>query len=357
MSFLDTEALLRPISEADPCGEDLRYDRRYLEVMKLAEGTPEQEIARPDGTKTVIPAEEPAWGEVKDGCVELMARTKDLRIAMLLALSALRLGGYEGIRDGLLVVQGCVDRFWDGVHPRLDPDDGNDPTERLNIIASLAVPPASFGDPMKFQDRVREAPLARGRAGSAGLREVMMATGELPPPSDPNAAGVDANLIDAIFHEADTQALENAAAVAEQAGQIVASLEQSLTERVGVNRAVDISSFKGVFDHAVRELRKRLAARGVGAAAGENGESSAGYAGGGGGGGRLAGEIVSGDDVITAIEKIVRYYESREPSSPVPLFMHCARRLVGKGFQDIYKLLPPDSVSLLERVTTEQTSS
>jgi len=353
VSFLDTEALLRPVSDADPCGEDLRYDRRYLEVMKLAEGAPEQEIAKPDGTKTIIPATEPNWGQVKDGCLELMARTKDLRIAMLLALASLRLGGYAGVRDGLAVVRGYVDRYWDGVHPKLDPDDGNDPTERLNIIASLAVPPASFGDPMKFQDRVRQAPLAHGRGGAAGLREVMMASGELPPPSDPGAASIDANLVDAIFHEADTPALEEITQTAEQAAQIVAGLEQTLTEKVGVNRAVDFSSFKGVFDHAAREVRRRLAARGVGTVPGE---PSAGV-GTAVGGARLAGEIISGDDVVTAIEKIVRYYESREPSSPVPLFMHCARRLVGKGFQDIYKLLPPDSVSLLERVSSEQASS
>ncbi len=353
MSFLDVEALLRPVSESDPCGEDLRYDRRYLEVMKLAEGTPEQEIVRPDGTKTINPAQEPNWNDVRDGCVELMARTKDLRVAMLLALAALRLGGYEGVRDGIAVVKGCVDRFWDGVHPKLDPDDGNDPTERLNIIASLAVPPASFGDPMKFQDRVREAPLAQGRAGSAGLREVMIAGGELSPPSDPNAPSMDANLVDAVFRETDTPVLEAVERVAGECSGLVAALENTLTERVGVNRAIDISSFKGVFDHAVREVRRRLAARGVGEAPGEAG----GFAAAAAGGARLAGEVVSGDDVIAAIEKIVRYYESREPSSPVPLFMHCARRLVGKGFQDIYKLLPPDSVSLLERVSTEQASS
>ena len=353
MSFLDVEALLTPVSDANPCGEDLRYDRRYLEVMKLAEGTPEQEIAKPDGSKTVIPAEEPSWSDVKDGCTELLARTKDLRIAILLSLSALRLGGYAGIRDGLSIVKGCVDRYWDGIHPKLDPDDGNDPTERLNIIASLAVPPASFGDPMKFQDRVREAPLAQGRVGRVGLREVMMSSGELPPPSDPNAAAVDANLVDAVFRDAEVPALEEVAQNAEQAAELVAALEQTLTEKVGVNRAIDISSFKGVFDHAAREVRKRLAERGVGTAPGEAGAADGG-AGGGGGGARLAGEILSGDDVHTAIEKIVRYYESREPSSPVPLFMHCARKLVGKGFQEIYKLLPPDAVGLLEKVSSDE---
>lgn len=357
MSFLDLETLLKPVTDEAPCGEDLRYDRRYLEVMKLSEGTPEQEIAKPDGTKTVIPAEEPNWNDVKSGCVELLARTKDLRLAMLLALAGLRLGGLPGIRDGIALVKGMIDRYWDGVHPKLDPDDANDPTERLNIIASLSIPPASFGDPMKFQDRVREAPLASGRAGSAGLREVMIASGELPPPSDPNAPTVDANLVDAIFHEADAAALEESAVTAEQAAEMVAGLEQSLTERVGASKAIDISSFRGVLDHAARELRRRLAERGVGAAPAEGGGGGVSSAG-GAGGGRLAGEVVSGEDVLGAIEKICRYYDSREPSSPVPLFMNCARRLVGKGFQDIYKLLPPDAVALLEKVSTpEQAAS
>jgi len=355
LSVFDTETLLKPVSDAAPCGEDLRYDPRYLAVMKLAEGTPEQEIVKADGTKSVTPPIEPNWNEVKDGCVELLTRTKDLRIAILLCLAGLRLGGFTGVRDGLTFVKGCVDRFWDGVHPKLDPDDGNDPTERLNIIASLAMPPASFGDAMKFQDRVREAPLVQGRAGKVGLREVMMASGELPPPSDPNAPGVDGNLVDAIFREAETPALEDIAATAEQCAELVAALENTLTEKVGVNRAIDISSFKGIFDHASREVRKRLVERGGGAAPGQPGAAAG--AGAGGGGARLAGEILSGDDVHTAIEKIVRYYESREPSSPVPLFMHCAKRLVGKGFQEIYKLLPADAVGLLERVSSEQQAS
>jgi type VI secretion system protein ImpA len=348
VSFLDLDALLKPVSDAAPCGEDLRYDRRYLEVMKSTEGKAEQELAKPDGSKTVTPAEEPDWKEVLGGCQELLARTKDLRVAMWLALASLRIGGIQGVRDGMSLVKSLIDRYWESLHPKLDPDDNNDPTERLNIIASLAYPPASYGDTMKFQDRVREAPLASGRAGRAGLREIMMATGELAPPTDPNAQSVNPALVDGIFREADIAALDEVAQAAEQASATVASLEQTLTERVGVNRAIDISSFKSVFDHVAREVRRRLAERGVGEVPGEAGASD-GY---GGGGARITGEIMAGDDVLLAIEKIVRYYESREPSSPVPLFMHCARRLVGKGFQEIYKLLPPDSVALLEKVSS-----
>ena len=73
-----------------------------------------------------------------------------------------------------------------------------------------------------------------------------------------------------------------------------------------MNRAVDISSFKGVFDAASRELRRRLAERGVGSMPTEGGVGADGFA---GGGARLAGEILSGDDVLSAAPQIAEAAE------------------------------------------------
>ncbi len=38
------------------------------------------------------------------------------------------------------MIDKIIQAYWDGVHPRLDPDDDNDPTMRLNILATLAAP-------------------------------------------------------------------------------------------------------------------------------------------------------------------------------------------------------------------------
>lgn len=343
---IDVEGLLRPVSDAAPCGEDLRYDRRYLEVMRLAEGKPEQQMG-----DTIVPGEEPNWREVGDGCLELFARSKDLRVAMLLCLAQVRLDGYPGLRDGLRLVKGIAENFWDGMFPLLDPDDGNDPTERMNIIASLAVPPGSFGDPMKFQDRTREAPIVEHRQlGRVGLRELLIVAGDLPAPTDASAPKLDSGAIEAIFEEVETPALEAVAKTIEEAAELVKGLEDTLTNKVGAGKAVDLSSFRTLVADAAKAVRKRLSKRGVGGPAGAIDEATGLPS--GPGGQRLAGEIYSSSDVREALDKIVRYYELREPSSPVALVMQCAHQLVDKNFLEIVRVLTPDAIQVLEKIKT-----
>jgi type VI secretion system protein ImpA len=66
-----------------------------------------------------------------------------------------------------------------------------------------------------------------------------------------------------------------------------------------------------------------------------------------GGNGRAAapGEIRGPDDVVAMIDRICDYYARAEPSSPVPLLLRRAQRLVGKGFVDIVRDLSPDVVA------------
>src|SRR5439155_25440351 len=96
---------------------------------------PEQQIG-----STVVPAEDPDWKVVQKQATELLARSKDLRVATQLAAALLRTGGWAGFAQGLAVLRGLSERYWDGLHPRRDPADDNDPTQRVNILMSLASP-------------------------------------------------------------------------------------------------------------------------------------------------------------------------------------------------------------------------
>ena len=64
------------------------------------------------------------------------------------------------------------------------------------------------------------------------------------------------------------------------------------------------------------------------------------------------GEIRSTADAQAALDRICKYYEKAEPSSPVPLFLKCAQRLISKGFLDIWKELTPDLITKLETIST-----
>ena len=45
------------------------------------------------------------------------------------------------------------------------------------------------------------------------------------------------------------------------------------------------------------------------------------------------------------------YYERHEPSSPVPLLLKRAKRLVAKDFMEILRDLAPDGVDQAERIS------
>jgi type VI secretion system protein ImpA len=50
------------------------------------------------------------------------------------------------------------------------------------------------------------------------------------------------------------------------------------------------------------------------------------------------------------LDTIVRYYERSEPSSPVPLILKGAQRLVNQNFVEIAKALNPDTIEKLKEI-------
>ncbi|MES9860390.1 MAG: hypothetical protein ABW138_06030, partial [Candidatus Thiodiazotropha sp. 4PDIVS1] len=57
------------------------------------------------------------------------------------------------------------------------------------------------------------------------------------------------------------------------------------------------------------------------------------------------GTISSRDDVIKTLERITQYYEKNEPSSPIPLLLDRAKRLVKMDFYEIVQDLAPGGSS------------
>lgn len=343
MSSIDVARLLAPVSPENPSGEDLRYDQRYMEVMRAAEGTPEDQYAN-------TPAVPPDWRVVRDGSLELLVRTKDLRVGLLLAASELRMSGFPGLLDAMGVLRGLLESFWDSLFPRLDPDDNNDPTERVNILASMLAPPGTFGDSVRFIEGVRDLPLAESRMlGRIGYREILVAMGELPPKEGEGVFNPDAAGIDAVFRDVEPEALALRAGEIDGTLEHVKAIEQFLTEKVGHGRSVDFTPLRSLLTECAKQVRKRMpSSEASGAAEGGDGAPS----GGGEGGVRIAGEVRSRDDVLLAFGKIVSYYERVEPSSPVPLFVRCAEQMVGKSFSEIVRVLTPDAVTMLVTISS-----
>jgi type VI secretion system protein ImpA len=270
----------------------------------------------------------------------LLAKTKDIRIAVRLTRARLYTEGFAGFADGLMVVRGIVETFWDGFYPRLDPDDGNDPTFRVNVLMSLC-------DGATIVDRIRAVPLVASRSfGRFGLRDMAIAAGEIPPAAETEAPKT--STIEGAFNECPVPELQATADAVRAALASLAAIEAFVAEKVGASSGTNFAKLTDELRTAEKVLATRLARRGVGveAVAGEAG----GAVGGPGGGPSIAGEVNSRDDVIHVLDKICSYYERYEPSSPIPILVQRAKRLVSASFMDIVRDLAPDGLAQIENL-------
>jgi len=349
---IDVEKLLAPVAPQNPCGEDLGYDKAFAELDLLVRGTPEHVIGSGAEEKRV-PAQEPDWHEVGNRCVEMLGRTKHLRVALYLALAQLKLEGLPGLADGLAVMRGLLEKYWDGVYPRLDPEDRLDPTERINSFRELAAPLGEFQDSVRFQQRVREVPLADSRRlGRYSYRDIAIARGSIPPPASPEGQKpADLATIAAALDDTDTDRLLAASKAVEESLERIAGIGQVLAERAGEAHAVDFSGLRRLLGDIQGYLRMPLVKRGLAAPlaveTGPAGERTSPGPGAGPGG---VGEIRSPADALAALERVCRYYEKQEPSSPVPLLLRRAQRLVSKSFLEIVKDLSPQMLGQIEGI-------
>ncbi|MBK1718451.1 type VI secretion protein [Thiocystis violacea] len=339
--MIDIQDLLREVSPDAPCGDDLEYDPDFGALERAAQGKPEQQFG-----STIVPAEDPEWPEVQRLAIGLLGRTKDLRIAALLTRALVRTQGWSGVRDGLALIEGLLGRYWQELHPRLDPDEDMDPTLRINAIFSLS-------DPSTMLDALRNAPLVSSRAlGIFSLRDLQIAANELPVP--PESPIPDANLIEAAFQEVALEDLRATAEAIDQSLKLITAIDTLLMERLGATQAPDL----GRLIELVRTARKAIGpplvkrtgiplesedALGDQATAATQDFASAVSP------GDLS-AINNRDDVVRALDLLCDYYRRQEPSSPIPLLLQRAKRLVPKDFLEILEDLAPDGLPQAQRL-------
>jgi len=342
MPIQNIESLFEPVSADAPCGPDMEYDPAFLELDRLSQGKAEQQMG-----DHIVPAQEPDWKEVGNRALALLAKTKDLRVAVRLCRAKLNTEGLPGFADGLAVTRGIVEKFWDGFYPKLDPEDDNDPTFRVNTLMSLCDGPT-------FVDRVRMTPIVSARSfGRFSLRDVSIATGEIPPPSGTEAPKTSA--IDGAFTECPLPELQATADTVHASLESLAAIEAFVGEKVGVSMGPNFSKLTEVLRAAEKLTTQHLSRRGIvteAAAGEEEGVDGGGGGGGGGAGGgpAISGEIKSREDVVRVLDKICLYYQRYEPSSPIPLLLQRSKRLVSASFMDIVRDLAPDGVPQIENL-------
>lgn len=311
--------------EESPSGENLEYDPLFTEMMLAAQPGEERQAG-----EEVIAAEEPDYREVIDKARAVLAQSHDLRAAVVLGNAELRVNGLPGFAEVTGFIRGCLTDYWETCHPELDADDDNDPTMRVNAAKGLADTDATMRS-------FRLAPLTNSRQmGRFSLRDIEIAEGDIPVPEDmenaPNTAA-----ISAAFRDTDTADMDAIVAAAEAIVDDLVAINSTFDENTP-GQGPDIDPILRIAKRALAKVKSETGADISDDEAAEGSDEGGAQS---GGASAARGPISSQADVVRALDQVIEYFEKHEPSSPLPLLINRARRLVGADFVAIVDELAP----------------
>ena len=320
-------AWLEPLP-GEACGGDLEYDPSFLELAQAAAGKAETQFGA---------AEAPSWPTAREMAENLFGQTRDLRVAMLWSRAVVNLEGLEGLAPALHLLHGLLSVFWDELHPRPDPDDG-DTFVRLSVLGGLDSLDGLLGD-------VRQSPLiVDRRLGGLRMRDVEIALDRLAPRADENVSS--ARQISGMLGDLPDVSERMKQAVEESLHGLKA-LQSLMNERFGIENAVEVKSLRAMLT-GVQSLLPSAAEVSGEEEASDTAASDAPVRRGASGGGMSS--IESRQDAVRAINMVCVYLERSEPTNPAQLLLRRAERLIDKNFLQLVRDLAPEAVTELARI-------
>jgi len=317
---------LQPLPDpAEPCGKDFEYDNEFLELIRVSQGKPETQFG---------PGEPPNWREVREMAQTLMARSRDLRVALLWVRASLHVAGFSALAPGLRLLHGLLDNFWDHLHPLLDPDDG-DPYSRANALAILPQQDGLLGD-------VRQCLLFSLRgSGELRVRSIAIALTQI------SAKAEEVVFTKEQLAQMIASAVEQNRELLDQPKNALANLQllgRVMVEKFGAAEAPDIKPLadliKGV--QSMLPLPDEQAAQAEGEASSDGKSAATPKA--------ALGHVTTRDEALRAIDMVCAYLERTEPTSPAQLLLRRARKLINHNFLQLIKELAPDALHEAARV-------
>jgi type VI secretion system protein ImpA len=149
--------LLAPISDDQPAGESLLYDPVFDELKTAVRGSGRSQLEE-------SAAAPPDWRVVLGLARNVLAgRSKDLQVAAWLTEALTRTYGFAGLRDGLRVLRGLQESFWETLHPQIEDGDLEFRAGRLTYLneSSAGAARDSLGA------AIEAIPITNGSAGEA----------------------------------------------------------------------------------------------------------------------------------------------------------------------------------------------
>lgn len=289
---------------------------------------------------------EPDWPALRDAAAGGLERSRDLRAAVYLCAALLNTEGVRAFSEGLSLLRHYVEELWDEVYPKLD---GEDATERTSAVFNLV----NFHRVIRPLNR---APLVEDRAaGRFSLQDMQIARGVIDPPADLEGDPPQESLILAAFQAMDRGELEALDAGLGQGIADLQAIEECFSERAGPTSSPDLSRLRDVLSQMHALTRGRLdEGRQVedGAVPADSpADAGAGHGSGDSAPATVGGPIRTRQEAVRTIDQVIQYFRANEPSSPVPLLLGRAKRLVDMDFMAILEDIAPEGVNQAKTIS------
>lgn len=344
--------LLEPVAPDSPCGESLEYDLAYMDLFIKLVPKEKKVVNNASGTVRLESEFEAVhWAEVERDCLQLLYKSRDLRLIMVLLRCRTQQGQAQGLVEVLTLLLALLQKYPHDLHPRMDSEGEFEPLARASVLSALTeqdgllsdirqLPVASLPG-MRLVVRDVERSLASPRPDDAPLPEVVQRQLEnLRGQHDPHYA----MLVHAakLLHSLD-------AVLAEQLGNdapsllIILELLDKLTPRsVSIVSAEtnlaqllpeDALGISENNDRGMDAAEEPVGARILPSPVPLAGSIPPLL---------LARDIPDRNYARAQIREIRLWFEEHEPSSPVSLLLRQTELSVGKRFAEVVNLLPQE---------------
>jgi len=251
---VDLESIFQPIGDDAPSGTDVRDDpsptsdyQTIKAARNAARALERQNIDDSDSQEAMS-----HWRNILDLAPEVLKnQAKDLEVACWYTEASVRLHGFAGLRDALLIISGLLERFWDDLHPM--PDEYGLET-RVSCVAGLN----GEGAEGVLIAPLRKVPLTEGYdPGPYSLWQYVQASDLQKIQDDEQrnkkieSLGFDLDAVNAAVNGSSTEfyvdlrdALEECIAAIQEVGQL-------LDDKCGIHEAPSIRTIKETLDECL----------------------------------------------------------------------------------------------------------
>lgn len=360
--LLDIDSFLQPIAADNPTGNDLRTDispksdySLIRDARKAARAAERMNIFESNSTDA-----DEQWRKVLELAPKILkTQAKDLEVICWYTEALIRKAGFQGMRDGLAILQQLIERYWDNLYPLPD-EEGIEtraaPIAGLNGEGAEGVLLAPIRS-AHITERQPPGPFSLWQYKQA--LDVQRVTDETSRHEQASKAGFTLDdILKAVNLSSDAFYLDLRDDV-NSCLETYQRISQLLDERCGAQHSPPTSNIinllretLGVINHVAKH---KLPAPAADAASGD----MAATADASGRNPALSGPIKSREDAFAQLHHIAHFFRKTEPHSPISYAIDKAVKWGNMSLGDLMKELIPDTnsrdiYSSLTGVTTKE---